>query len=77
MPYINILVNVPNENIQTLNDQCQLPTKVYESIQGCVNLLLQIEAGTTAASVQVTTLNSTISVSTDGGSSEQATYNHL
>jgi hypothetical protein len=39
--------------------------------------LIQVEAGTTAASVQVTTLNNTISVATDGGKSEQATYNHL
>jgi hypothetical protein len=77
MPYVNILVNVPNEQLQTLNDQIQFPTKVYESIQGCINLLLQVEAGTTAASVQVTTLNSSISVSTDGGKSEQATYSHL
>lgn len=77
MPYINILVNVPNDNIQTLNDKCQFPTKVYESIQGCINLLTEVEAGCTAASVQVTTLNSTISVSTDGGKSLQATYNHL
>lgn len=77
MPYVNILVNVPSTNLQTLNDKTQMPTKVYESIQGCINLLEQIEAGSTAASVQVTTLNSTISVSTDGGKSTQATYNHL
>jgi hypothetical protein len=77
MPYVNILVNVPNEQLQTLNDQIQFPTKVYESIQGIINLMEQIEGGTTAASVQVTTLNSTISVSTDGGKSLQATYNHL
>ena len=77
MPYVNILVDVPNESLQTLNDNCQLPTKVFESIQGCINLLVQIEAGSTAASVQVTTLNNTISVSTDGGKSEQATYSHL
>jgi len=77
MPYVNILVDVPNESLQTLNDNCQFPTKVYESLQGCINLLIQVEAGTTAASVQVTTLNNTISVATDGGKSEQATYNHL
>ena len=77
MPYVNILVYVPSESLQTLNDQIQFPTKVYESIQGCINLMEQIEGGCTAASVQVTTLNNTISVSTDGGKSEQATYNHL
>jgi len=77
MPYVNILINVPNDTIQTLNDKTQLPTKVYESIQGCINLLTEIEAGCTPASVQVTTLNSTISVSTDGGKSLQETYNHL
>ena len=77
MPYINILVYVPNENLQTLNDQVQLPTKVEESIKGCVNFLEQIQAGTTAASVQVTTLNSSISVSTDGGKSQQNTFSHL
>jgi hypothetical protein len=77
MPYVNILVNIPSESLQTLNDQMQLPTKVYESIQGVINMLEQVEAGCTAASVQITTLNSTISVSTDGGKSEQVTYNHL
>ena len=77
MPYVNVLINVPNESLQTLNDNVQLPTKVYESIQGVINLLHQIESGTTAASVQVTTLNGTISVSTDGGKSTQDTYNHL
>jgi hypothetical protein len=82
MPYINLLIHVPNETISTLNSECQLPTKVYESIQGCINLLEQIESGTTAASVQVTTLNNSISVSTDGNDvygqpSLQDTYNHL
>lgn len=77
MPFVNILVNVPNDQLQTLNDKTQFPTKVYESIQGVINLLLEVESGCTPASVQVTTLNNTISVSTDGGKSLQATYNHL
>jgi hypothetical protein len=82
MPYVNILVHVPNETLGTLNNEIQMNTKVAESIQGCINLLLQVEAGTTAASVQVTTLNGSISVSTDGNDvygqpSEQFTYNHL
>jgi hypothetical protein len=77
MPYVNVLINVPSENLQTLNDKLQFPTKVEESIQGLINTLHEIQAGTTAASVQVTTLNSTIVVATDGGKSIQATYNHL
>lgn len=77
MPYVNILINIPAKQLQTLNDQLQFPTKIAESIQGCINLLEQIEAGSTDASVQLTTLNSTISVSTDGGKSQQFTYNQL
>jgi hypothetical protein len=82
MPYVNLLIYVPNETLGTLNGQLQFPTKVAESLQGAINLLEQIEGGTTAASVQVTTRNTTITVTTDGNDvygqpSEQDTYNHL
>lgn len=77
MAYIVFVVNCPNQSIQDLNNACQLPTKVQESIQGAINLLTGIESGTVAASIQVTTRDSTVSVSTSGAQSEQETYSHL
>lgn len=77
MPYICLVINVPGENIQTLNQQTQFPTKVPESIQGCIDILHQIESGTTAASVQVTTRDTDPAVSTHGSNSQQNTYSHL
>lgn len=77
MAYLVLVVNLPNDSIQTLNDNTQLPTKVDESINGCINVLTAIEGGLKAGSVQVTTRDTDPSVSTSGTGSQQNTYNHL
>ena len=77
MAYLVLVINAPNDSIQNLNDAVQRPTKVDESIQGAVNVLLAIEGGLKAASVQVTTRDTDPSVSTHGSGSTQNSYNHL
>lgn len=77
MAYMVLVVNLPNDSIQNINDACQLPTKVEESIQGCIQLLIDIQAGTKPGSVQVTSRDSSVAVSTSGSGSQQNTYSHL
>jgi hypothetical protein len=76
MAYIVLVINCPKDSIQTLNDIAQMPTKVDESINGCINILTSIEGGLRAAIVQVTTRDSDPSVSTSGAQSQQNSYNH-
>lgn len=77
MPYLCIVVQVPNLQIQDLNDRCQFPTKVEEAIQGNITLLESIQAGVTSGLVQVTTRDTDPAISTSGTGSEQYSYNHL
>lgn len=77
MAYLVIVINSPNDSIQTLNDQAQLPTKVSEDINSLVNVLAAIAGGNKPASVQVTTRDTDPAVTTHGTKSEQETYNHL
>lgn len=77
MAYVVLVCNIPNLTIQDLNDRLQLPTKVYESLQGVQTLMSSIESGNIAGSVQITTRDSTVSISTSGAQSEQETYSHL
>lgn len=77
MAYLVIVIQLPNETIGNLNANTQFPTKVDESINGCINVLTAIEGGEKAAVVQITTRDSDPSVSTSGSGSEQVSYNHL
>lgn len=75
--YVCLVINVPDRSIGDMNAQTQLPTKPNESIQGCINLLLQLQNGSTRGSVQNTTRDSDPSVSTSGSGSEQFVYSKL
>lgn len=77
MAYVVFVINCPNQSIQDLNDKCQLPTKVQESLQGAQQLMIDIASGFVPGEVQITTRDSTVSVSTSGAQSEQETYSHL
>lgn len=77
MAYVCLVIDVPNETIAQLNSDIQLPTKVYATIENCVNFLNGIQSGTKPASVQVTTRDTDPSISTSGTNSEQYTYSHL
>lgn len=77
MAYMVLVVNLPGDTITNINQSCQLPTKVEESIQGAIQLLIDIQAGTKAGVVQVTSRDSDPSVTTSGSGSEQETYSHL
>lgn len=76
MPYVCLVIEVPNLSIQTLNDRCQFPTKVEEALQGNITLLESIQAGVVGAIVQVTTRDTDPTISTSGTGSEQFSYNH-
>lgn len=77
MAYMVLVVNLPNDSIQNINDAAQLPTKVEESIQGAIQLLIDIQAGTKPGVVQITSRDSSVAVSTSGAGSQQNTYSHL
>lgn len=77
MPYVCVVINVPNESIKSLNDQCQFSTKAFESVQGIANLLQGIEAGAVAASVQITTRDTDPAVATHGSGSQQNSFSLL
>lgn len=76
MAYMVLVVNVPNETIAQLNI-VQEPTKVWESIQNCTQVLIDIQAGVLAGTVQATIRDTDPSVSTSGSGSTQQTYRHL
>lgn len=77
MAVIVLVINCPNDSIGNLNAIAQLPTKVDESIQGCITALESIEGGMRAATVQITVRDTAPAVSTSGSGSTQQTYNHL
>lgn len=77
MAYMVLVVNLPNDTIANINAMSQLPTKVEESIQGAIQVLIDIQAGSKAGVVQITSRDTDPSVSTSGSGSEQETYNHL
>ena len=77
MAYVVLVINCPNETIQDLNDKTQFPTKVHEALQGNLQLLSDISSGIVSGSVQVTTRDSSVSISTSGAQSEQNTYSNL
>lgn len=77
MAFMVLVVNLPNDSINNINAMSQLPTKVEESIQGAIQVLIDIQAGTKAGVVQVTSRDTDPSVSTSGTNSQQQTYSHL
>ena len=77
MAFIVLVINVPAQRIQSLNDKPQFPTKSDAAINGASDLLGAILGGATNASVQITTRDSDPGVSTSGSQSEQNTYNKL
>jgi len=77
MAYLIMVVNLPNSSIADINSESQLPTKVEESLQGAIQILIDIQAGCKPGSVQLTSRDSTVAVSTSGSGSKQNTYSHL
>lgn len=73
---VNVTLNIPGRTIAQLNG-VQKPTKVREAIQGLINLLLEIEAGTTPATAIVTVRDTDPGVSTSGSGSTQNTYSKI
>lgn len=76
MPFVCLVIEVPNVQIQDLNDRCQFPTKVEEAMQGNVTLIQTIQAGNLGGIMQVTTRDTDPGISTSGAGSQQYTYNH-
>lgn len=77
MAYMILVVNLPNTTIADINSEAQLPTKVEESLQGAIQVLIDIQAGSKPGSVQITSRDSSVAVSTSGAGSQQNTYSHL
>jgi len=77
MAFLVLVINCPNDSIDQLNAEVQVPTKVDEAINKNINVLTAIEGGLKAGIVQVTVRDTDPSVSTSGSDSTQVTYNHL
>lgn len=77
MAVVVLVINCPNDSIGNLNSNTQFPTKVFESINGAINILSSIEGGERAATVQVTVRDTAPAIATSGTGSTQQTYNHL
>lgn len=75
MAFLVIEIDVPANNIAELNSQVQRATKPYEAVALCRNYLDAILSGAIDASVQVTSRDTTASVSTSGSGSQQESYN--
>ena len=77
MPYLCVTINLPSLSLQTINDNSYNPTNGADVLNSLQDILNGINAGAYAASVQVTSRNTDPGTTTDGGKSEQATYNLL
>lgn len=77
MAYVVLTINLPNFSVQECNNRSINDADVTDSIKANENLLRGIIAGNYPANVQVTTRNTDPAVTTDGGASTQANYNHL
>jgi len=75
MAFLVLEIEVPGQGINQLNASCQRPTKPHDAVNACRNLLEAICAGAIDASVQVTSRDTTASVSTSGSGSQQESYN--
>lgn len=75
MAFLVLELDVPGYSIAELNAKCQRPTKQQDAVNACRNLLDAICAGAVDASVQVTSRDTTASVSTSGSGSQQENYN--
>lgn len=75
MAFIVFEIEVPGQGIAQLNASCQRPTKPQDAVNVCRNLLEAIVCGAIDASVQVTTRDTTASVTTSGTGSQQENYN--
>lgn len=77
MAFLVLVVNLPNDTINNINQNVQNPTNVEDAIQGAIQQLLDIQAGAKAGVVQVTSRDTDPAVSTSGSGSQQVTYSHL
>lgn len=70
-----IELNVTNQSIQDLNEIMKGSTKGRETVNGLINLLAGVLSKSAPSEVQVTTRDSSASISTSGAGSQQQNYN--
>jgi len=77
MPYLNLTINCPDVQINDLNAMAERPTLNREGIQGCIDVLNRVLAGTWEGEVVATTRDTDPAVAEHGTGSQQNTYNKL
>lgn len=74
MAYLVLVIEAPSQTIEQLNDKVQRADG-HEGVRLCANYLVGALAGVNDISVEVTTRDSDVSVSTSGTGSQQNTHN--
>lgn len=74
MAYLVIEINAGNRSIQDLNELMKGATKPQASVNNVKNLIDACQLGTVLATVQVTSRDTTASVTTSGTGSQQQLY---
>lgn len=74
MAYLVIELSIPSLSIGTLNDKCQSSGDRADALNQAANALMALAAGAEGGTVQVTTRDTTASVSTSGSGSLQKSY---
>lgn len=74
MSYVVIEVSLPSLSIATLNDKCQSGGDRSDAINQVMNILSALAAGAEGGTIQVTTRDTTSSISTSGSGSAQNSY---
>lgn len=74
MAFIVVEVEISNQSIADLNDKVQRAGKPHETVNNLTNLLDALKAGALDGTVQVTTRDTTATVTTSGTGSQQEDY---
>lgn len=74
MAYVVLVIEAPEHSIADLNDKLQRGD-AHEGVKACANYFKGALAGVNDISVEVTTRDSDVAVSTSGTGSQQNTYN--
>lgn len=73
MAVLVLQVNVPGLQIGDLNDKCINPGDKQDILNGVANLIMAMASHNQEGTVQITSRDSTVSVSTSGTGSTQKT----
>ena len=74
MAYLDVEISVSNQSIADFNAKVQRAGKPHESVNNLINVLSALLNGSLDGSIQITSRDSTASISTSGSGSQQESY---